>query len=130
MNKEREKIDELIKETLNQEEAKFYDELEEQNLFGKLGGIYKSKLGWLVVIMNIAQVVFVGLLIYCIVQFFQSFDADATHELIYWASAGFVCAIAMSMIKQFVWMQMNKNDILRELKRLELQIAVLSGKIN
>ena len=26
-----EKIDELIKETLNQEEAKFYDELEEQN---------------------------------------------------------------------------------------------------
>ncbi len=130
MKNDNERIDELIKEVLTKEEAKFYDELEEQNLVGKLGGIYKSKLGWLVVIMNILQVVILGLFIYCIVQFFQSFDADATHELIYWASAGILCVFLMGMIKQFVWMQMNKNDILRELKRLELQISALSGKIN
>jgi hypothetical protein len=34
--------------------------------------------------------------------------------------------IAMGMLKLFVWMQMDKNDILRELKRLELQIATLA----
>jgi len=38
--------------------------------------------------------------------------------------------IAMSMIKQFVWMQMNKNDILREMKRLELQVATLLSKLD
>lgn len=126
MKKEKEKIDELIKETLSQEEAKFYEELEEQSLIGKLGEVYKGKLGWLAVIMNVVHVVIFGLLIYCIVQFFGTND---TNELIKWASAGFLCMIAMGMLKLFIWMQMDKNDILRELKRLELQVATLSGKL-
>ncbi len=127
MNKEREKIDELIKETLNQEEAKFYDDLEEQNLIGKLGEVYKSKMGWLAIIMNVVHLVIFGLLIYCIVQFFGT---NETNELIKWASAGFLCMIVMGMLKLYIWMQMDKNDILREMKRLELQVATLSGKLD
>ena len=127
MNKEREKIDELIKETLNQEEAKFYDDLEEQNLIGKLGEVYKGKMGWLAIIMNVFHLVIFGLLIYCITQFFET---NETNELIKWASAGFLCMIAMGMLKLYMWMQMDKNDILRELKRLELQVATLSGKLD
>ena len=127
MNKEREKIDELIKETLNQEEAKFYDELEEQNLIGKLGEVFKSKMGWLAIIMNVVHLVIFGLLMYCIVQFFGT---NETNELIKWASAGFLCMIAMGMLKLYIWMQMDKNDILREMKRLELQIATLFSKLD
>ncbi len=126
MNKERENIDELIKETLNQEEAKFYDELEEQNLIGKLGEVYKGKMGWLAIIMNVVHLVIFGLLIYCIVQFFGT---NETNELIKWASAGFLCMIVMGMLKLYIWMQMDKNDILREMKRLELQIATLFTKL-
>lgn len=127
MNKEREKIDELIKETLNEEEAKFYDELEEQNLIGKLGEVYKGKIGWLAMIMNVVLLVIFGLFIYCIVQFFGS---NETNDLIKWASAGFLCIIVMSMLKLYIWMQMDKNDILREMKRLELQVATLSNKLD
>ena len=126
MNKERENIDELIKETLNQEEAKFYDELEEQNLIGKLGEVYKGKMGWLAIIMNVVHLVIFGLLIYCIVQFFGT---NETNELIKWASAGFLCMIVMGMLKLYIWMQMDKNDILREMKRLELQVATLFTKL-
>jgi len=126
MNKERENIDELIKETLNQEEAKFYDDLEEQNLIGKLGEVYKGKMGWLAIIMNVAHLVIFGLLVYCIVQFFGT---NETNELIKWASAGFLCMIAMGMLKLYIWMQMDKNDILREMKRLELQVATLFSKL-
>lgn len=127
MNKEREKIDELIKETLNQEEAKFYDELEEQNLIGKLGELFKGKMGWLAIIMNIVHLVIFGLLIYCIVQFFGT---NETNELIKWSSAGFLCMLAMGMLKLYIWMQMDKNDILREMKRLELQVATLFSKLD
>lgn len=130
MKNNKEQIDELIKETLSKEEAQFYDELEEQNLLGKLGGVHSGKLGWLMVIMNVVQIAIFGLFIYCIVQFFQSFDADATHELIYWASAGFLCIMAVGQIKLFIWMQMNKNDILRELKRLELQVSGIAHKLD
>lgn len=127
MKKENEKIDELIKETLTADEAKFYEELEEQNILGKLGDVYKSKVGWLAITMNIVHIICFGLFVYCLIQFF---DTESTNELIKWASAGFLCMIFMGMLKLYVWMQMDKNDLLRELKRLELQVSVLSHKKN
>lgn len=127
MKKEKEKIDELIKETLSQEEAKFYDELDEQNLIGKMGEVYKSKVGWLAIVMNVVYLGIFVLFIYCVVRFFGTTE---TNDLITWASAGFLCMIFMGMLKLYFWMQMDKNDILRELKRLELQVATLSGKFD
>ena len=126
MKNSKEQIDQLIKETLSAEEAQFYDELEEQNILGKMGEVYKGKFGWLALIMNIITLIAFILLIYCIVQFFNT---QETNELIKWASATFLCAIIMSMLKLFVWLQMDKNDILRELKRLELQLATLMSRL-
>ncbi|MEX0359786.1 DUF6768 family protein [Flagellimonas sp.] len=125
MKKEMEEIDKLIKEALTQEEAKFYDELGEQNVLEKFGGIFKGKMGWLAVIMNIMVLIFFGLLIYCSIQFL---DSEATNDLIKWGMGIFVSSLIMSMLKVYFWMQMDKNDVLRELKRLELQISALSHK--
>ncbi len=125
MKRDLEKIDELIKETLNVEEAEFYDSLEERNLFGKLGEVYKGKMGWLIVVMNLVTLVFLGLFVYCLVQFFETND---TNMLIKWALGGFICWSFLTMIKLYIWMQMNRNDVLRELKRIELQLAVLKER--
>jgi len=127
MKAEKEKIDELIKETLSQEEAKFYDELEEQNLFGKIGQAQKSKMGWLVNLMSVLSIAIFVVFVYCAVQFF---DTQETNELIKWASAGFLCMIFMGMMKLYIWMQMDKNDLIREIKRLELQISGLAHKLD
>ncbi len=127
MKSNQEEIDQIIKDSLTQEEAQFYNELEEQNLLHQLGGLFKTKMGWLVILMNIVNLVMFALFIYCVVQFLNT---DSTNELIKWAVAGLICWSFMAMIKLFVWMQMNKNAMLRELKRLELQIAVLTNKPN
>lgn len=127
MSKNIEKIDEIIKDALTKEEAKFYDELEEQNLFQMLGGIFKGKLGWLIVIMNVVTVVVFGLFIYCAIQFFNT---EETNELIKWSVAGTLCMISIGMLKLFVWMQMDKNSIIREMKRLEFQVSILSSKLS
>tara|TARA_R110002167_G_scaffold50143_3_gene146301 strand:- start:749 stop:1135 length:387 start_codon:yes stop_codon:yes gene_type:complete len=126
MDANKEKIDALIKESLNREEAKFYDELEEQNLFEKLGQAHKGKTGWLVGVMTIAHIAIFLCFVYCVVQFFNTED---TNVLIAWASGGFLCMMAMAMLKLYIWMQMDKNDLLREMKRLELQMAAMSNKI-
>ena len=123
----KEEIDQLIKESLTQEEAKFYDELEEQNLLNQLGDLFKTKMGWLIVIMNIVTLVMFVLSIYCVVQFFST---DITNELIMWVGAFFICWTAVAMMKLFVWLQMDKNALLRELKRLELQIAAMTNKFS
>ena len=125
MKNKNEEIDQIIKDTLTQEEAKFYDELEEQNLVRQVGGLFKTKMSWLIIMMNIVNIIMFVLSIYCVVQFL---DTTVTNELIKWAAAFFLCWSFMAMIKLFVWMQMDKNALLREMKRLELQIAALAGK--
>ena len=101
--------------------------MEEQNLFQMVGGIFKGKLGWLILIMNIMTVVFFGLFVYCVVQFFET---SITNELIKWGLGSVIFLISISMLKLFVWMQMDKNALLREMKRLEIQVLSLSGEIS
>lgn len=127
MKKNIEDIDELIKETLTQEEVKFYNELEEQNVFEMVGGLFQGKNKWIMILMNLMTLIFFGLFVYCTVQFF---NVTETNELIKWGIGGLIFLFGVSMLKIFAWMQMDKNAILRELKRLELQVSSLSGKIS
>ena len=126
MKNNMEEIDQLIKESLSQEEGQFYDELDQQNLLEMVAGLFRTKQWWLMIMMNIVMVVAFAIFIYCVVQFFNT---EETNELIKWGIAGGFCMMVVGMLKLFSWMQMDKNAILRELKRLELQVASLSGKL-
>lgn len=125
MKNNKEEIDQIIKDSLTQEEAKFYEELEEQNLLNKIGGVFKGKVGWLVIIMNILSLIALGFFIYCTVEFLNT---DNTNELIKWGAGAIYSVLFICMIKIYFWQAMHKNDMLREMKRLELQIAALAGK--
>ena len=48
-----EEIDELIKETLTEQEAKFYEELDEQNIFQMIFGVFRGKNSWINILMSI-----------------------------------------------------------------------------
>ena len=121
-----EEIDELIKETLSKEESAFYDSLEEQNIFGMLLGLFKGKNAWILVATNVMILVFFGLFIYCCIQFF---DTASTPELLKYGFGSIMFLLSIAMLKIFAWMQMDKNAILREMKRLELQVMSLSSKL-
>ncbi len=122
-----EDIDKLIKETLSEEEARFYDDLGEQGIYGMLIGVFKGKNKWILVIMNLVSLAFFAFGVYSVVQFFST---DVTNELIMWAGSTFISLMFVSMIKLFMWLQMDKNVLMRELKRLELQVSSLSGKMS
>ena len=127
MNKEILKIDEIIKEELTQEESKLFEELDEQNIFRMLCGVYKGKNGWLIILINIFQLAFLVLFIYCAIKFFNT---EETNELIRWGVFGSLSIFAQSMLKFYTWMQMDKNSIIREMKRLEFQVSILSSKLS
>ena len=80
---------------------------------------------WIMYLMNFMTLVFFGLFIYCTIQFF---DTANTNELIKWSVGGIICLLAVSMLKMFAWLQMDKNAIIREIKRLELQVSSLASK--
>jgi len=127
MKNEMEEIDKLIKDTLNEEEAKFYDALDEQNIFEMLFGLFKGKNAWINILLNLMIVVFFVLFLYSGVHFL---NAENTDELIKWGLGCLTFLICISMLKLYAWMQMDKYAILREMKRLELQVMSLSGKMN
>jgi len=66
--------------------------------------------------------VFMGLGIYCVVRFF---DTDVTKELLAWGFGFSMCMIAVSMLKMWFWMEMQRVAITREVKRVELLTARL-----
>jgi len=127
MKNKMEDIDKIIKETLTQEEAKFYDKLDEQNMLQMVGGLFRGKNKWMMYVMNVMTLIFFSLFVYCLVQFFNT---DATNELIKWGFGSIVFLFGMSMLKIFAWMQMDKNALIREIKRLELQVSSLSARIS
>jgi len=98
--KREEKIDELIKEALSSEEAKFYDGLGEQGLLGKFGEVHKGKMGWLASLLTVMHMLIFVLFVFCTVRFFNT---EVTNELIKWACAGFLCMIFMGMMKLYIW---------------------------
>jgi hypothetical protein len=126
MKNKMEDIDQLIKDTLSKEEAEFYNSLDEQNIIEMFFGLFKGKNAWIIIMMNIMTFVFLGLFVYSCIQFF---NVETTEELVKWGFGSFVFLLGVSMLKVFAWMQMDKNAILREMKRLELQVMSLSGKI-
>ena len=126
MKTKKEEIDRLIKETLTEQEAKFYDELDEQNLFDMVIGVFRGKNKWMFIYINFIQVLTFIAFIYCLVQFFNT---EETNDLIKWGLAGFLAIFATTMLKLFTWMQMDKKAIIREIKRLEIQVSSISGKI-
>jgi hypothetical protein len=127
MKNKLENIDKLIKESLTQEEAAFYDELDEQNPFEMIEGLFHGRNRWIMILINVILLIFFGLFIYCLIQFL---NAEATNDLILWAAASFASFAIVGFLKLFGWMQMDKNAILRELKRLELQVSSMSGKMS
>ncbi|MEO9964317.1 MAG: DUF6768 family protein [Reichenbachiella sp.] len=120
MKNQNEEIDEMIKAVLSKEEATFYDNLHEQNLFEMVGGLFSGKLKWLGVINVTFTLVFTIIGFYCLVQFME---VEATNDLIRWGVGLMACMMATSMMKIWNWNQMDKNAILREIKRLQLLIA-------
>ncbi|MEQ9091185.1 MAG: hypothetical protein RIE52_08845 [Balneola sp.] len=123
----KEDIDRLIEESLNKDEAKFYHELEEEGLFKQWGGLYTGKLkGW-AILTTVIQLIFTVATFYLGYQFFT---ATETVDLFKLGGTFFIIFFAASMMKLWHWMQMDKNSILREMKRMEFQIAVLSEKVS
>jgi len=119
-------IDNLIKQSLNEEDAKFYDNLEEPSILETFYSIFKGKNSWVMIFSIIITLILIAFTAYALVNFFNS---GSTDEMLKWGLAIFASLSTISLLKLYSWMQMNKNVMLREIKRLELKVSLLSGKI-
>lgn len=119
----KEEIDKLITESLSKDEAEFYKNLEkEKGLWESFGELYSGKLAWITAVMTIVHFILAIVVFYSGYQFFT---AESTAVMLHYGAILFLALIFASMIKLWTWLQMQKNAILREVKRSEYQVAVL-----
>jgi len=122
--KTEENIDILIKEALNKEEADFYQNLDEQSMPEMVTGLFKGKLKWFAILTMALTFIWFGAAIFCAIKFFNT---EELREMMIYGAGFFLSMMIVTMLKIWNWMQMDKNAIMRELKRMELQIAMLKN---
>ena len=121
-------LDDRIKREL-ENEAESIDEIlnDKQGLFDMVAGSFKSGLGRWVVLINIVILIVTGLMIWSGYEFFVATELDGR---IFWGVCLAVSATAQIAMKQWVWMEMNRSSLLREIKRVEIAVAKLANKVN
>jgi cytochrome b561 len=119
-------LDEAIHDALSKEDAEFLAKLEEEpGSFRQIAGIFQGPLNWIYVTLLIAAIVVGVVGVYSGWQFAMS---EALRPLFYWGAGTGFCLVVLAVIRVVFFMQINTNRILREIKRLELQIAMLATR--
>lgn len=126
MKNETEEIDRLIEEALTEEEATYFHNLDEQNIFQKFGGLFQGKMKWINVMTVVVQFVQFGFAVYFAYRFFTTTDMV---EMIQFGSGAFFLMMTVTVLKIFHWMEINKNATIREIKRMEMQVSILASKL-
>lgn len=97
--------------------------MEEESAFKQAMGLFHGRQKRLALLVVVVMTVWMIIAIYSAVQFFR---VEETRDMIMFGLIFFFAAMAVSLMKVWSWMQMDKYTILREIKRLELQIAFLA----
>ena len=120
-------LNKKIKEALREEDAEMFEEFgSEPSIFEMLMETFRGRHRWLVFLTMFWTIVFLVLGVLSVIRFFR---AEELRDLLMWAAASAFLLSGVSMMKVWFWMELNKNAITREIKRLELQIARLAGRI-
>jgi hypothetical protein len=114
-------IDTLIEEALGREEREILSRIgEDPGFFGMAFGLFSGRLGWVNVLLMVVQAVTFLAGAYAAWMFFEAGDAVTQLR---WGLPSAVLLILATMIKLGMWPQIHADRLMRELKRIELQLA-------
>lgn len=115
-------LDKMIEKTLNEEDRAFLARLDrEPGYFRQVGGLLAGPLGWINFLLMVVQAVLFFAGAWCAWEFFQ---ASETILALRWGFSSTVLLLSGALLKlSTLWPSMQANRVLREIKRLELQIA-------
>lgn len=113
-------LDQAIRQALSAEDAEFLARFEAETPVREALGTFSGQWGGLNIFAAIITFAMFGVFVWCAWNAFNV--ADLRHTVL-WSMGAAIAMLAVAMLKMYFWMEMNKNVVLREVKRLELQIA-------
>ena len=119
-------IDEMIREALTEEEAEIFDQVfDEPSVFEMVTSMYRGKRKYLTILGMVMVFVFMAVSIYSLTRFLATDDIPT---MLRWGALMFFSISAVTALKIWNWMEMQRHALTREIKRLELQVANLGNQ--
>ncbi|MDH3223419.1 MAG: hypothetical protein OEO23_06855 [Gemmatimonadota bacterium] len=119
-------IDDFIREALSPGEGELWDELGEPSLAELVTETFAGRrrlftgLTWFLTLFFFLSGVYASL---------QMLDAPDLRGTVVWFAAAALCVVSVIAFKIWNWLEMVRVSVLREVKRVELQLAYLAKKI-
>jgi hypothetical protein len=120
-------LDQAIRQSLSAEDAALLDRLgADQALHRQVLETFEGRLRWFNVAGWIAG--FVLFAVACVLTW-RFVHAPDLGEMLRWGAAAALAFAGLGLIKVWFWLEIQKNAIVREVKRLELQVAGLAAEL-
>ncbi len=114
-------LDRMIDEALNVEERELLGAIgEEPGYFQQVWGVFGGPIGWISWLLMAAQLIMFIAAMWMAVRFFGATD---TLEALRWGIPSATLLILATLTKLTMWPTLQANRVIREVKRLELQMA-------
>ena len=119
-------IDEQIRSALDAEDRKAIDEIGDgAGLFEMIGMTFSGKQAWMAYYIYFLGLAVFAFLVYFVIQYLGTSDIKSSLN---WALLIITCMFMFSMLKIMGWQQIQKMELMREIKRLEMRIMLVSEK--
>ena len=120
-------LDQAIRESLSSEDTELFDRLgADQALHRQVLATFEGQLRWFNTAGWIAGLVLFGVASVSAWRFVQ---AQELGDMLRWGAASALAFAGLALIKVWFWLELQKNAIVREVKRLEVQVASLAAQL-
>lgn len=107
-------------------EDSLFEDHQEETLREQIFESFRGHSRWMTIMVWIESFIFFALAVFAAVRFFE---VESTRDLIFYATLFLICMGIQIAMKIWYWMLLNKNSVTREIKRLELQVAMLARRL-
>lgn len=120
-------INEKILDAIKEEQSGYTVPESEATAIGLIRQSFTGTFRVTFIFIVILQLIFAGLAIYCA---YQMFGAEITNEKIEWLAGTVAFCLSFAIARLWFFMELNRLSLLREMKRLEMQVAFISEKLD
>jgi hypothetical protein len=120
-------LDQAIRQSLSAEDAELFDRLgADQALHRQVLATFEGGLRWFNVAGWIAGFV---LFVVASVLAWQFVQAENVGDMLRWGAASALAFAGLALVKVWFWLELQKNAVVHEVKRLEVQVASLAAQL-
>ncbi len=116
-----------VRQVLSEEDAALVERLgADQTLHQQIRATFEGQLRWFNVVGWLAGFALFGVACFLTWRFV---NAGGLQEMLLWGAAAALAFAGVALVKIWFWLELQKNAVVREVKRLEVLVAGLAAEL-